>query len=104
MSEICAVCGLPKELCVCETLAKEKQKIIIKVVKGKYKDMFITQIEGVDARDIKNIAKQLKHKLACGGSFKEGIIELQGNHSKKIKGALQVLGFQPDNIDVMSAG
>ncbi|HKZ50098.1 MAG TPA: stress response translation initiation inhibitor YciH, partial [Candidatus Nanoarchaeia archaeon] len=60
MSEICAVCGLPKELCVCETIAKEKQKIIVKIVKGKYKDMFITLVEGIDPKDVKHIAKQLK--------------------------------------------
>ena len=36
MSEICTVCGLPKELCVCETIAKESQKIIVKIEKKKF--------------------------------------------------------------------
>jgi translation initiation factor 1 len=103
MSEICAVCGLPKELCVCETIAKEKQRIIVKIVKGKYKDMFITLVEGIDAKDVKHIAKQLKQSLACGGSHKEGIIELQGDHSKRVKGVLEKLGFSLDNIDVLGA-
>ncbi len=102
MSEICAVCGLPKELCVCETIAKEKQKIIVKVVKGKYKDMYITLVEGIDAKDVKHISKQLKQNLACGGSHKEGIIELQGDHRRRVREVLQKLGFQPDNIDVIS--
>lgn len=102
MSEICAVCGLPKELCVCETIAKEKQKIVVKIVKGKYKNMFLTIIEGIDIKgdEAKNIATQLKKSLACGGSIKESVIELQGDHRKKIKAILQKLGFQIDNIEI----
>jgi len=101
MSEICAVCGLPKELCVCDTIAKEKQKIIIKVIKGKYKDMFLTMVEGIDPKDVKGIAKQLKQSLACGGSFKDGVIELQGDHKKRVKPALEKLGFSPGNIEIV---
>jgi len=36
MSEICSKCGLPKDLCVCDTIAKEEQKIIISLVKKKF--------------------------------------------------------------------
>ena len=36
MSEICTMCGLPKELCVCETIAKESQKIEVKIEKKKF--------------------------------------------------------------------
>ena len=36
MAEICPQCGLPKELCVCETIAKEQQKIIVTTEKKKF--------------------------------------------------------------------
>ena len=102
MSEICSVCGLPKELCVCETIAKEKQKIIVKIVQGKFKNMFLTIVEGIDIKgeETKRIAKQLKQSLACGGSFKDNAIELQGDHRKRIKEVLQKLGFNVDNIEI----
>jgi translation initiation factor 1 len=102
MSEICAVCGLPKELCVCETISKEQQKIVVKIVKGKFKNMFLTIIEGIDIKgeEAKHIAKQLKQSLACGGSLKDGVIELQGDHRKRIKEVLQKLSFNISNIEI----
>ncbi|MDO9326210.1 MAG: stress response translation initiation inhibitor YciH, partial [Methanoregula sp.] len=30
---ICPTCGLPKELCICEEVAKEQQRINVKVNK-----------------------------------------------------------------------
>ena len=102
MSEICAVCGLPKELCVCSTISKEQQKITVKIVQGKFKNMFLTVIEGIDVKgeELKRIAKQLKQSLACGGSFKDSAIELQGDHRKRIKEVLQKLGFNASNIEI----
>jgi len=38
--------------------------------------------------------------LACGGTLKEGVIELQGNHSHKIKQILVKLGFNGEQIEV----
>ena len=102
MSEICPVCGLPKELCVCSAIAKERQKIVVRAVRGKFQNSYNTLIEGLDAKsqDIKTLLKQLKQKLACGGTFKDNIIELQGDHRKKVKELMLRLGFQAENIEV----
>lgn len=98
---ICEKCGLPKELCVCETIAKESQKITIKTVKKKFGKVY-TVITGIDDKEInmKDLTKQLKTKFACGGTTKEGYIELQGNHQTKAKGFLVQFGFAPDSIEV----
>ncbi len=101
MTDICNVCGLPKELCVCEQIAKESQKIIVKMVKKKFGKQY-TMIEGIDTNeiDIKDVAKKLKNKFACGGTAKEGYIELQGNHLAKAQQALIEIGFAPETIQV----
>ncbi len=101
MNEICVTCGLPKDLCVCESIAKESQRITVKIEKKKFGKMY-TVIEGIDEKeiDIKDVAKKLKSKLACGGTIKEGKIELQGEHMHKIKNILMQIGFAPDTIDI----
>jgi translation initiation factor 1 len=101
MSETCGTCGLPKELCVCETIAKESQKIEVVIVKKKFRKIS-TIIRGLNQNEInlKELASKLKSRFACGGTAKKGIIELQGDHLKDVKAELVKLGFSPDTIDV----
>ncbi|HLD11067.1 MAG TPA: translation initiation factor [Candidatus Nanoarchaeia archaeon] len=99
MSEICPKCGLPQDICVCESIAKEDQQIIISRVKRKF-GKIATIIGGIKSKNInlKEVAKSLKGKLACGGTVKENSIELQGNHAEKVKEELIKLGFNSDSI------
>ena len=101
MSEICMKCGLPKELCVCETIAKETQNIIVTTEKRRFGKIH-TILTGINEAEInmKDLNKKLKDKLACGGTAKEGKIDLQGNHKVKIKQILVQLGFSPDTIKI----
>ena len=94
MSDICEVCGLPKEICVCEDIAREQQKIIIQIDKRRYGKM-MTIVDGIDAHDldINALITQLKSKCACGGTIKDGKIELQGDHRNKVKETLEKMGF-----------
>lgn len=99
MSEICHKCGLPKDLCVCESIAKETQVIEIKKVKRKF-GKISTIIQGIDEKEIniKDLAKKLKSKFACGGTVKNSIIELQGEHIHEAKQELIKLGFKSETI------
>ena len=59
-----------------------------------------TQISGFEKEvDIKKIAKALKNELACGGTFKNDTIELQGDHRKKVKPILVSLGFDKESVE-----
>ena len=81
MSDICPKCGLPNELCVCEDIAREQQKIDITVDKRRYGKM-MTIIDGINSNDLDLdvLITKLKKKCASGGTIKDGKIELQGDH------------------------
>jgi translation initiation factor 1 len=98
---ICNTCGLPKELCVCESIAKESQQITIMAVKKKFGKLN-TVIEGIDTKqiDLRELTKKLKNTFACGGTSKEGRVELQGDHKNRVKEELIKLGFPPETIQV----
>ncbi len=97
------ITGLPKELSSWENIAKESQKILVRVIKKKFGKQY-TIVEGINSTelDVKIIAKKLKNKFACGGTSKKDVVELQGNHLKLIKDALVELGFVPETIEVKS--
>jgi translation initiation factor 1 len=104
---VCVRCGLPQELCVCESIAKETQKITIAVEQKKFHKKY-TVIRGISDIDLDQLAKKLKAKLACGGTVKDGRIELQGaggstpaaerDHKNKVRDLLVDMGFAPETI------
>ncbi|MBI2543553.1 MAG: stress response translation initiation inhibitor YciH [Candidatus Aenigmarchaeota archaeon] len=94
----CSKCGLPFDLCVCVTIEREAEKIRV------YKEMRrfnkpITIVEGI-TENARDVAKQLKSRLACGGTVKEGHIQLQGDHKSKVKDILVKMGYSQDQIEV----
>jgi len=100
MSETCAICGLPKELCVCKEISKSENKINISLEKRKMKK-FSTIVTGInDDAELKELATELKRKLACGGTAKDKRIELQGDHRAKVKEILLSKNYHEDQINV----
>jgi translation initiation factor 1 len=99
MSDICPKCGLPKEICVCEEIAREQQNITIAVDKRRY-GKTMTVVDGLNPHDLdmNALVSNLKSICACGGTIKEGRIELQGDHRTKVKDALEKLGFAVDVV------
>jgi len=99
VEETCKNCGLPKSLCVCVEIEKETQKIKIRLVRTTFKKV-VTTITGLEDKEkTKALEKLLKRKLACGGTVKEGIIELQGDHRKKVKETLTEQGYKEELIE-----
>ncbi len=53
-------------------------------------------ITGMDLgeAELKKLAKQLKKKCGSGGTVKNGVIEIQGDHREVLVDALIMLGFR----------
>lgn len=97
MPEICNKCGLPKEICACGEISKQQASITVKAEKRRYGKQ-VTLVAGLES-DQREVMKKLKAKLACGGTVKDGVIELQGQHVSRIKDILVGMGFPANTIE-----
>ena len=95
ISGICATCGLPKELCVCEDLGRETTQLTVDLDTRRY-GKAVTVVRGLESRpdEAEKLARELKKGLATGGSGKDGTIVLQGDHRKDVVRVLQQKGYQ----------
>ncbi len=92
--------GIPKELQPWEGFSRDTQAVKITVDKRRY-GKNVTIIDGIDPKseDIFEIAKNLKKKVASGGTVKDGKrVELQGDHRDEVKRYLEELGFNAEVV------
>lgn len=83
---------------MCEEIAKSEQRIQVTTAKKKFGKL-VTLVSGIEKGiDIKKVAKELKEELGCGGTIKDNVIELQGDHMRKIKPLLVSMGFSESSI------
>ena len=94
MSDLDPITGLPKELTSFEDIIREQQKVNIFVDSRRYGKK-MTIVDGINPNElnIEDMATKLKSSCACGGTVKDGKIELQGDHRAKVKEALEKMGF-----------
>ncbi len=97
MADLHDIAGLPDELDDfddLDALAAEQTMLRITTDSRRYGKL-MTIVSGFSDPNIdpKKIAKELKAKCACGGGFKDGHIELQGDHARKVLGILEEKGF-----------
>lgn len=82
---MCPDCGEPIARCSCRRKkAGTRRDGIVRVgrqTKGR-KGKGVTTISGIPLAesDLKTLAKELKTKCGSGGTIKEGVIEIQGDH------------------------
>jgi translation initiation factor 1 len=99
MQEIDKISGLPKDLFDISNISKEQQQIKIEVKRARFKKM-MTIISGIeDKQTAKDLGKELKQKLACGGTVKDNKIEIQGDHKRRVKEMLIKKGYKEELID-----
>ncbi len=100
IAEIDKLTGLPKELLDATEISKQQEKIKIRVVKRRFGKL-VTTVSGFESKDeAKRLGKELKRKLACGGTSKGTEIELQGEHGEAVKATLLKNGYTEEQIDL----
>jgi translation initiation factor 1 len=98
----CERCGKPESECQCppavETpvrLAPESQTARLRLEK-RARGKVVTVVADLDpgGNDLAALAVQLKTKCGSGGTVKDGLIEIQGDHVAAADGLLRALGYR----------
>ncbi len=97
--KMCPRCNKPAGACICKSQpAPPKSDGIVRLMretKGR-KGKGVTLISGVplNKEGLKKLAKTLKQKCGSGGSVKDGVIEIQGDHRDTLEKEINNLGYK----------
>ncbi len=109
---VCPACGQPVAHCTCKATAAAQARArqagsgkadnIVRVqldTKGR-KGKGVTVVSGVPLTDdaLAQLGKQLKAQCGAGGTVKDGVIEVQGDHREVVMAALQKLGYTAKRV------
>ena len=95
---MCPTCRRPVAACTCsQAKAVPKTDGIVRVsreTKGRG-GKTVTRVLGVplDAQALAQLGKQLRAACGSGGTVKDGVIEVQGDHCDTVMAALQKQGY-----------
>ena len=98
----CDRCGQLEAACACPPAVVEpvrtppgEQTARLKVEK-RPKGKVVTAVSGLDpaGNDMADLAARLKSRCGAGGTVKDGVIELQGDHLAAAEKALQAIGYK----------
>lgn len=98
LGKLCPDCEQAIDACICSQSVMFRGDGIIRLsreTKGR-KGKGVTLVSGVSGseEEIKILAKMLKQKCNCGGSVKNGVIEIQGDQRELIKKILEAQQFK----------
>ena len=95
---VCPACGHPAQLCRCASKdPSARGDGIVRVrreVQGR-KGKTVTTVTGLPlpAPDLKELGSRLKRKCGSGGSIRDGVLEIQGDHVDMLLAELAGLGY-----------
>ena len=93
---MCPACRQPVAQCVCKQAAVPAGDGVVRVsreTKGRG-GKAVTLVKGValESPALADLGKRLKAACGSGGTVKDGVIEIQGDHVDKVVAALQAQG------------
>lgn len=101
--DTCPTCGQPYKQCLCDQAstqrtATKKSDGIVRIMRDRKQrgGKTVTVITGVPASNetIATLAQQLKKLCGSGGTVRDGVIEIQGDHCDKVQAKLSELGYK----------
>ena len=100
----CPECRMALAQCTCKAKARSAPAGdgVVKVsrqTKGRG-GKSVTLVTGLalDPDALAVLGKQLRTACGCGGTVKDGVIEVQGDHCEKVMDALKKQGYQPKRV------
>lgn len=101
----CPGCGQPVAQCACQAARRPAGDGIVRVSRetAGRKGKGVTVIRGLPLEDaaLTQLAKQLKAACGSGGTAKDGVVEIQGDHLEKVMAWLKA---RPEGWPVKRAG
>lgn len=99
---MCPDCRQPQAQCACAANAKAAVVLgdgvvrVLRETKGRG-GKAVTLVKGVplDLAGLTQLGKELKAACGSGGTVKDGVIEVQGDHCDRVMATLQAKGYKP---------
>jgi translation initiation factor 1 len=96
---MCPECRQPLDQCICKTGPVVKGDGVVRVsrqTKGRG-GKSVTAVKGLalDAAALAQLGKQLRTACGSGGTVKDGVIEVQGDHCELVMEVLKKQGHDP---------
>ncbi|MBV8500650.1 MAG: translation initiation factor Sui1 [Paucibacter sp.] len=93
---MCPVCRKPATECECGRKKAPVGDGIARVSREKRNGKVVTVVKGLPLAqaELVSLGKQLRAQCGSGGTVKDFVIELQGDHADKIMAALQAAGHK----------
>jgi translation initiation factor 1 len=93
---MCPTCRNPLAQCSCRAASAPRGDGIVRVSREKQgrggKTVTVVRGLDVDADTLASIGRQLRSACGSGGTTKDGVIEVQGDHAERVVALLQAEG------------
>ncbi|WP_409525839.1 translation initiation factor Sui1 [Nitrincola sp. MINF-07-Sa-05] len=99
---LCPDCSEALDACICDQLSEQQRLatldgiVRIRRETSGRKGKGVTTLTGIPLAEpaLKELAKKLKQRCGTGGSVKDGVVEIQGDHRELLKSMLEAEGYK----------